>query len=148
MDRPITKIDFDSLQTKRFHAELDGTLKTLAEKYGLKYNPAGVRYTDNYFRTKLEFTVETTESGEEYSPQVEEWNRYCVSYGLPRTWLGQKFKAPSGKELEIVGFKNRNRKDKVLLEDAEGQGFKASVTLVKSCMPEPEPMKFTVTRKS
>jgi hypothetical protein len=148
MERPITKFDFDKLNVKHFHAELDGALQELAEKYGLKYNPASVRYSDNFFRTKLEFTVSTSEDGKDYSPQVEEWNRYASSVGLPVKWLGEKFKSPSGEELEIVGFKNRNRKDKVLLEDSAGKGFKASVSFVKHCMPEPEPMRFTVTRKA
>ena len=131
--RPITKFDFKSLATKRFQCELEGAIKEVCEKFGLSYAPGAVRYTDTSYKPRLQITTTETEDGKPFNAIAAEFEKHCVWYGMPRELLNKTFVSLQQK-YKILGWNNRKRKNKVILEDMTGETFVASVDLVKAGM--------------
>lgn len=131
--RPITKFDFKSLATKRFQCELEGAIKEVCEKFGLSYAPGSVTYSDTSYKTRLQITTTETEEGKPFNAGAAEFEKHCVWHGIPRDWLNKTFTVRH-KKYKIVGWNNRKRKNKVILEDMTGETFIAPVVFVKAGM--------------
>ncbi len=132
----------NSKQLKKISSEIDVALAEIAKKHGLNFNRGNVLWTAAGFKFKgVEFT-ETTENGLD-AAAVEEFNHYAKFSGIKLEALNQEF-TTNGDVLKIIGWKNKNRKDKVLLEQVNtGDKLKASLSLIKTLLPK----KFLVSSK-
>jgi len=126
---------FDTSTAEMFHIELNEAMQDIAAKYGLKLKPTSARYTRESFSKKVEFHITETTAGEEFSMEAKEWKMYAKYCGLNEEWLNRSFVDPRGGQVLIIkGWRNRNRKDKIILETPAGQQFKAPVDYVKNAM--------------
>ncbi len=111
---------------KDIRAELDKHLRRASKKLGIQIKFGSVSYSDSTFSAKLTGTIE---GGKSREAEVYEYNRKVLS--LPR--LGRKFTS-GGKKFTIVGLNNRAKKNPVMLEDADGKTYRASIeTVIRDC---------------
>jgi len=113
--------------------EVEAAIKKIAKKHNLNVSRGNVRYTDSNMKfSNLVFSDQTSDGLD--AGAVEEFKQYCGLYNIKTSALNVFFKVSKNEKLKIVGFKNRNRVDKFILEDQNGKSFKASASYVKSAM--------------
>ena len=101
----VNKISsFDQAIATQFHKELD-----VIEKYGRGPGSGSILNV-----SKLE----------------QKFLAYAESYGLDRNILNTKFVGTQGK-VKIVGWDTKQKKNKVILEDENGENYKCPVSYVK-----------------
>lgn len=118
---------------EKIDRQLQKAFMEIAEKHGLNVKRGNIRYSESGFKyTGLEFNIISPDGLD--AVESNQFKTYAPLHGIKASALGKTFN-DSGDVLRLVGFKNRNRKDKFLLEDQNGNRFKATVAFVKNRVP-------------
>lgn len=91
--------------------EMDEVLKrhglTMTDRRAVVYGNGEVKWTMNFHEASVQavdqHTVGQAGTIVPTDPRVQDWNRYAVSFGLRKEWLGQEFRSGQ-KTLVVVGL--------------------------------------------
>jgi hypothetical protein len=123
---------FTENTAKKFHEDLELTLAELAEKHGVSLKTCTGRFTDGQFKASVSFLTKS-DTGEVHNPYFGSWGVYApraIRYLNP----GDQIITHNGDTMELMGWNNRKRKDKIALKRTyDGKSFKCSVEYLKSC---------------
>ena len=105
-------------------------LKAFCAKHDLDYKKLRV-VTDMFGGVK--FTLQTLDKLNTNAPKkhVADWEARCGEFGLKQEWLGKSLTFSNAGTYKIVGLLPRKRKNKVLLENANGKQASCTVASVK-----------------
>lgn len=120
--KPTTS--FDKQNLKLIRADLDKSLKEVAEKWGLTSLKAGnISFSPAEFTTKIKATLPpTVESAKQDEKKVKS---LLSIFGLPDSF--GKTISLQGKRFIISGINTRSRKSPIEIKDINGKGFRISV---------------------
>jgi len=115
--------------------EIASMMEKIAKKNGLDFRRGNITWGEHGFVfKKMEFKEKSKDGLDPKA--VEEFNFYAYHrHGILDSALNVFFTANNGDKLKIVGYANKNRKDKFLLVDDKGGKFKASVKFIQSNLP-------------
>lgn len=126
--------EFKDADSTKFYEEFSALAESLAKKHGVRLSKNSSRWNASFIKYTAEFQVLSGDSESGTRKEAAEWNRYAAWNGLDKNWLNMSFEDAAGMTLKIVGWKNRNRKDKVIMEDLNGRRYKASINYIKRYM--------------
>lgn len=119
---------------KQLRADCEEALKAVAEKHGLTLRHKRCSFYRDQCPVPLEFVVvQTTEEGDEVTPEGRTFFLRAGEYGLEADWLHQSF-THGGERFKITGLNPRAHKYPVQIQGADGRKRKAPVSLIKACM--------------
>jgi len=130
MSKEITRATVKALRE-----DCEAALQAVAEKHGLQIRQKrSVSFRPDKCPVPCEFIlVETTESGDEITPEGQTFKTRAFQYGLEPEWLHQSFDL-NGNRLKITGLNPRARKYPVMVEDSAGKSYKVPANTVKARM--------------
>lgn len=105
-----------------FRKDLDIALKEVSDKYNVSLEPKTIRYTPSTFS----FTVEGVILGEDKNVDRVLFEESCSRYGFAPSDFEKVFKI-EGVNYKLVGFNNRARKYKIVLEKENGERVRSTV---------------------
>lgn len=120
---------FDKPTIKAIRMAMDQALATVASEYGITINTGNARFSGNEVTFKVKANT-LDSSGSANTKEADMFDLYKESIGLG--WLnpGDQILL-QGKYFTLKGYNTRARKSPILIEDAQGRGYKCSVEMVK-----------------
>lgn len=120
---------------KAMTTEIAEMMEKLAKKHDLEFKRGNVSWSEHGFKFRNMQFNEISADG--LDPRaVEEFQFYAYRHGILESALNTFFTDRNGEKLKIVGYKNRNRKDKFLLVDEKGAKFKAPADFILRNIPK------------
>lgn len=120
---------FDRTNVRLLSQEIEATLKTLAEKYGITLKTGRGTFRSDNFTLKLEAAV-IGDNGQAVTKEVSEFQNYAALLGLQPDDLGKPFTL-RGQTYIITGAKLSSRKYPVLAKNTNGKVYKFTAEDVK-----------------
>jgi hypothetical protein len=100
---------------RKVDAAINKALAAVGEKFEVKLNTRGFRFTDTDCMFKLEAVVKKVD-GHSFNKAKSEFKQYAYMFGLKASHYGKTFES-RGKTLKVVGLKLRGRRYPVICED-------------------------------
>lgn len=94
-------------------ADMKATLKAFEEKWGVKVDTKNARHSGFNMDLKLQLTIANASGAPVITKEVEDWNRYHMSFGFKKEELNKQFMY-NGEKLEIIGLLPKRHKYPVL----------------------------------
>ncbi len=119
-------------------AAIEEALQAVAEEYGVKIKTGSGQFDEGSYELKLQIGTRN-EDGSANSRESGEFKLFCKRYNLHPSDLGKNF-SHRGKRFTVTGLKSANTRYPILVEDANGRGFKfPQSTVVKALHPDLDP---------
>jgi methyltransferase-like protein len=108
-------------QAKEFRTSLNNVLKTLEEKYQMKFSVGNIRFNENSVITKIEGLSNSTSKQEiKLDIYKKSFDLYCKLFDLKPEDLGKV----NSKGFKLVGLDMAKRKYPIIMEK-DGKQYKA-----------------------
>lgn len=104
-------------KVQQIQRELAAAMEEIGRRHGVKLGKNSARYTENY--AELKVRVDVVSGGVAMTPE-----RVALDRIYPGRY-GTIVRSPTGERLKIIGYKPRNRKYPVIVENPRGRRLKA-----------------------
>lgn len=121
--------NFDRATARVLREEMNQAFKSIEAKYGITLSAGNISFSNNEASIKVKAnTISAT--GQVETKEARNWGVYAEYNGLGGLKVGDTIDL-QGKSFTIKGWNTRARKSPVQIEDAQGRGYKCSVSMVK-----------------
>lgn len=121
--------NFDRATARVLREEMNQAFKSIEAKYGITLSAGNISFSNNEASIKVKAnTISST--GQVETKEARNWGVYAEYNGLGALKVGDTIDL-QGKSFTIKGWNTRARKSPVQIEDAQGRGYKCSVSMVK-----------------
>jgi len=121
--------NFDRATARVLREEMNQAFKSIEAKYGITLSAGNISFSNNEASIKVKAnTISST--GQVETKEARNWGVYAEYNGLGGLKVGDTIDL-QGKSFTIKGWNTRARKSPVQIEDAQGRGYKCSVSMVK-----------------
>ena len=121
--------NFDRATARVLREEMNQAFKSIEAKYGITLSAGNISFSNNEASIKVKAnTISAT--GQVETKEARNWGVYAEYNGLGSLKVGDTIDL-QGKSFTIKGWNTRARKSPVQIEDAQGRGYKCSVSMVK-----------------
>ena len=127
----ISKLDKPSIKAIRL--AMDKALAEVEAQYGIKISTGNARFTADEVTFKVKANV-IDKFGTVLSKEAQAWDLYAPTQGLDHLSVGDSVQL-QGKSFTIKGYNTRARKSPINIKDANGRGYKCSVSMLKMYNP-------------
>ena len=121
--------NFDKPTIKAIRMAMDQALATVANEYGITINTGNARFSGNEVTFKVKANTQSAD-GTVNTKEAQMWDLYAPTHGLGHLSVGDTIQL-QGKSFTIAGYNTRARKSPINITDAQGRGYKCSVSMVK-----------------
>ena len=113
---------------------MDEALAKVSKEYGIKISTGNARFSADEVTFKVKANVIGT-GGVVKTKEAQAWDIYATSQGLGHLSVGDTVEL-QGKSFTIKGYNTRARKSPINIEDANGRGYKCSVSMLLMYNPQ------------
>ena len=121
--------NFDKPSIKAIRTAMDAALAKVEKQYGIKISTGNARFSNDEVTFKVKANV-IAKGGIVKTKEAQAWDIYATSQGLGHLSVGDSVQL-QGKSFTIKGYNTRARKSPINIEDANGRGYKCSVSMLK-----------------
>ena len=108
---------------------MDAALAKVEKQYGIKISTGNARFSNDEVTFKVKANV-IAKGGIVKTKEAQAWDLYATTEGLGHLSVGDTVQL-QGKSFTIKGYNTRARKSPINIEDANGRGYKCSVSMLK-----------------
>jgi len=121
--------NFDRATARVLREEMNQAFKSIEAKYGITLSAGNISFSNNEASIKVKANT-IGDNGQVETKEARNWGVYAEFNGLGGLKVGDTIDL-QGKSFTIKGWNTRARKSPVQIEDAQGRGYKCSVSMVK-----------------
>jgi len=121
--------NFDRATARVLREEMNQAFKSIEAKYGITLSAGNISFSNNEANIKVKANT-IGDNGQVETKEARNWGVYAEYNGLGGLKVGDTIDL-QGKSFTIKGWNTRARKSPVQIEDAQGRGYKCSVSMVK-----------------
>jgi|TARA_B110000444_G_scaffold253780_1_gene285211 hypothetical protein len=121
--------NFDKPSIKAIRTAMDAALAKVEKQYGIKISTGNARFSNDEVTFKVKANV-IAKGGIVKTKEAQAWDLYATTEGLGHLSVGDTVQL-QGKSFTIKGYNTRARKSPINIEDANGRGYKCSVSMLK-----------------
>lgn len=121
--------NFDRATARVLREEMNQAFKSIEAKYGITLSAGNISFSNNEASIKVKANT-IGDNGQVETKEARNWGVYAEYNGLGGIKVGDTIDL-QGKSFTIKGWNTRARKSPVQIEDAQGRGYKCSVSMVK-----------------
>lgn len=121
--------NFDRATARVLREEMNQAFKSIEAKYGITLSAGNISFSNNEASIKVKANT-ISSNGQVETKEARNWGVYAEYNGLGGLKVGDTIDL-QGKSFTIKGWNTRARKSPVQIEDAQGRGYKCSVSMVK-----------------
>lgn len=121
--------NFDRATARVLREEINQAFKSIEAKYGITLSAGNISFSNNEASIKVKANT-IGDNGQVETKEARNWGVYAEYNGLGGLKVGDTIDL-QGKSFTIKGWNTRARKSPVQIEDAQGRGYKCSVSMVK-----------------
>lgn len=121
--------NFDRATARVLREEMNQAFKSIEAKYGITLSAGNISFSNNEASIKVKANT-IGDNGQVETKEARNWGVYAEYNGLGGLKVGDTIDL-QGKSFTIKGWNTRARKSPVQIEDAQGRGYKCSVSMVK-----------------
>ena len=121
--------NFDRATARVLREEMNQAFKSIEAKYGITLSAGNISFSNNEASIKVKANT-ISSNGQVETKEARHWGVYAEYNGLGGLKVGDTIDL-QGKSFTIKGWNTRARKSPVQIEDAQGRGYKCSVSMVK-----------------
>mgnify|MGYP006998239647 FL=1 len=121
--------NFDKPSIKAIRTAMDAALAKVEKQYGIKISTGNARFSADEVTFKVKANV-IAKGGIVKTKEAQAWDLYATTEGLGHLSVGDTVQL-QGKSFTIKGYNTRARKSPINIEDANGRGYKCSVSMLK-----------------
>jgi hypothetical protein len=125
--------NFDKPSIKAIRTAMDAALAKVEKQYGIKISTGNARFSADEVTFKVKANV-IAKGGIVKTKEAQAWDLYATTEGLGHLSVGDTVQL-QGKSFTIKGYNTRARKSPINIEDANGRGYKCSVSMLKMYNP-------------
>ena len=122
--------NFDKPSIKAIRVAMDEALAKVSKEYGIKISTGNARFSADEVTFKVKANTIGT-GGQVQTREAQNWDMMAQVNGLGHFSVGDTIQL-QGKSFTIKGWNTRARKSPINIEDANGRGYKCSVSMVKT----------------
>jgi hypothetical protein len=126
--------NFDKPSIKAIRTAMDAALAKVEKQYGIKISTGNARFSADEVTFKVKANV-IAKGGIVKTKEAQAWDLYATTEGLGHLSVGDTVQL-QGKSFTIKGYNTRARKSPINIEDANGRGYKCSVSMLKMYNPQ------------
>jgi len=126
--------NFDKPSIKAIRTAMDAALAKVEKQYGIKISTGNARFSNDEVTFKVKANV-IAKGGIVKTKEAQAWDLYATTEGLGHLSVGDTVQL-QGKSFTIKGYNTRARKSPINIEDANGRGYKCSVSMLKMYNPQ------------
>lgn len=113
-------------------AALQSEITALIKKHGFEVTKNRGRFSPTDFT--LSIGAHLAGVNEDMTTEARTFKAYCRVHGIPETVLGVVIKSGTLRNMKIVGYNPRARKNCILLQRIDGKRFHCSADVVTNAM--------------
>lgn len=121
--------NFDRATARVLREEMNQAFKSIEAKYGITLSAGNISFSNNEASIKVKANT-IGDNGQVETKEARNWGVYAEYNGLGGLKVGDTIDL-QGKSFTIKGWNTRARKSPIQIEDAQGRGYKCSVSMVK-----------------
>lgn len=121
--------NFDRATARVLREEMNQAFKSIEAKYGITLSAGNISFSNNEASIKVKANT-IGDNGQVETKEARNWGVYAEYNGLGGIKVGDTIDL-QGKSFTIKGWNTRARKSPIQIEDAQGRGYKCSVSMVK-----------------
>ncbi len=121
--------NFDRATARVLREEMNQAFKSIEVKYGITLSAGNISFSNNEASIKVKANT-IGDNGQVETKEARNWGLYADHNGLGDLKVGDTIDL-QGKSFTIKGWNTRARKSPIQIEDAQGRGYKCSVSMVK-----------------